>query len=303
MSNTTHLTPPGKSSGWIWVQSDLQLAQPGRAISVLGNAVQDAAGLDIRIDGVWCLGDALCGIREDDLDEVAMASIDLLESLGVPVVYLLGNHEMDVREKSGRNVFPIFNHTAGRPGWHTQAELDDFFFERMCFGTRVCFMGDHADRRPDGTWFVQHHRVAGEGYPHDDSSWNRLRDEIAGAVEPVLTVSHYAYPGGQRPGELIARLLPLPATVITHLHGHAHIGDMVWNREHPYRRENPIDGTTVKQYNISALEDVRSAGSHTAFLRFENGVPVEIRTRCHIERRWVESFSIGGAGARVSPND
>ena len=303
MSKTIRLTPHGKTDGWIWVQSDLQLAQPGRAISVLGNAVRDTGELDIELDGVWCLGDALCGVKEADLEEVATASIDLLESLGVPVVYLLGNHEMDVRQTSGRNVFPILERTAGRPLWHVQPDLDDFYFERMCFGTRVFFMGDHADRRADGKWFVQHHRVKGDGYPHTDASWNGLRESIRAASEPVLTVSHYAYPGGQRPGELIAQLLPLPDTVVTHLHGHAHIGDMVWNSERPYQRKNPIDGTAVKQYNISALEDVRSPGSHTAFLRFESGVPAEIRIRCHHEKRWVETFSIGSAEAPVSPND
>jgi hypothetical protein len=283
---------PHRTDGWIWVQSDLQLAQPDLARQVLGNAVADMHELGLALDGIWCLGDAHCGKHEPHLDEVAEASVGLLESFGVPIAYLLGNHEMDLRDH-GVHRWPLYERVAGRPLWHTQARLDDFYFERRCFGMRVVFLGDHADPGPAGTWYVQHHRVKGTGYCHCDGEWQRLRQRLAASPEPVLTVSHYAYPGGQRPGELIARLLPLPATVVGHCYGHAHIGDMVWNKERPYQRENPIDGSAVRQYNISALETARSAGSHSALLRFQDGILRDIRIRCHLEKAWLESFPVG----------
>ncbi len=281
----TSMTPEGKRDGWIWVHSDLQLSEPQLAISVLGRAVEDVESLGIPLDGIWNLGDSLCHRDEKALDEVATASLGLLERLGVPIAYVMGNHEMDLADAGCRR-FPLYELARGRPLWHVQERLSDMAFVRDCFGMRVFFTGDHAD--PDGQWLTIHNwPTPVEPYPYLDEGWKKFRAAIAASSKPVLTAGHYAYPGGQRPGDFMRRLLPLPTTVRTHFHGHAHIGDLVWNKESPYQREHPIEGSTVRQYNISALENVRSAGSHSAFLQFRDGLLSAIRVRCHETKAWV----------------
>jgi calcineurin-like phosphoesterase family protein len=278
-------TPEGKRDGWIWVHSDLQLSNPQTAISVLGRAVEDVESLGIPLDGVWNLGDSLCHANEANLDEVASASVELLERLGVPIAYVMGNHEMDLA-LSGCWRFPLYERVKSRPLWHVNEQLSDMGFVRDCFGMRIFFSGDHAD--PDGKWMVIHDwPTPVEPYPNLPEGWQRFREAIVSSPKPVLTVSHYAYPGGQRPGDLRRRLLPLPETIRAHFHGHAHIGDLVWNKEFPYRRENPIEGSHIHQYNISALENLRSEGSHSAFLHFRDGVLRTIRVRCHENKTWV----------------
>jgi hypothetical protein len=77
-----------------------------------------------------------------------------------------------------------------------------------------------------------------------------------------------------------------------HLHGHAHIGDLVWNKENPWQRENPITGDARKQFNISALETARTPGSHSALLELYSDGAIKLRIRCHLEKKWVEEFRI-----------
>ncbi|MEX0653915.1 MAG: metallophosphoesterase family protein [Phycisphaeraceae bacterium] len=286
---------PGRTSGAVWVQSDLQLGRPALAREVLANAVADMEALDEPVDAIWCLGDALVGSREADLAEVAAACIELLESFDVPICYVMGNHEMDLR-CTGTRCYPLYEQVAGRPLWHTMAKLEDPWFERQCLGCRAVFFGDHAD--PAGQWLTQHHglKPTDATYPHT-AAWPRLRDRLARAAEPVVFAGHYAFPGGQRPSDLMGQLLPLPETVRLHLHGHAHIGDMVHNREHPWRRNNPITGQPQRQYNISALETARSPGSHSALLRFDAGEPARLDIRCHLQQQWVERFELTGRPA------
>lgn len=298
MSNTDetqllNFTRPHETSGWIWVQSDLQLDKPAEAERVLSRAVADMAtlnGKEFSISGIWCLGDVLCGSNEEDLHEVALDCIEKLETFSVPVAYVLGNHEMDVRSGKGRAVYPLYEYARKRPLWHVQENLEDPWFERRCFGLRVIFFGDHAQSGAEG-WYVQHHGIRSKGYPYKDA-WTELHKTMQMLREPLLTASHYAFPGGQRPGELMQKLIPLPASVITHLYGHAHIGDMVWNGERPYQRCNPITASDTLQYNISALEDVRSPGSHSALLYIENSIPRLLRIRCHQKKEWIEEFSL-----------
>ncbi len=110
---------------------------------------------------------------------------------------------------------------------------------------------------------------------------------------PVAIASHYALPGGQKPSGLMARLLPLPENVKLMLHGHAHIGDLVWNKDNPWQRDNPVEGHALRQFNISALETLRSPGSHSAVLGLSPSGLFSLRIRCHQERAWLDSFPLG----------
>ena len=282
------------SAGCVWIHSDLQLAEPKLAHEVLAAAVDDVLDLKLDLGGVWCLGDALCGKNEEALDEVAAINIAQYERLAAPVCYVMGNHEMDLRRNAIRR-YPLYELASQHPQWHTMPALDDFYFARRFFGTLVVFMGDHA-ARDGGPWWTTHGLLQDlpgiPAYPHQPHVYEALREAMANEPGPVVTASHYAYPGGQRPSAMLRQLLPLPESVRLHVYGHAHIGDLVHNKHRPYQRENPIDGQSLLQYNISALETRRSAGSHSAILEFENGAPARLRIRCHLERRWTESFEL-----------
>lgn len=277
----------------IWINSDLQLNQVDLARTVLRNAVEDVLSLDLPLVEAWCLGDALVGSDLDALETVADESVALYERLGVPIAYVMGNHEMDLKRATGMDRFPLYERVKDRAGWHTMESLSDFYFVREVLGHKVVFMGDHAAE--DGSWFTSGGILRGEmkdQYPHLPAGYAALREAIAVSDKPVLTVSHYALRGGQRPSKLLDALLPLPDSVRAHFHGHAHIGDMVWNKDNPWERVNPIEGSQVLQFNVSALETLRSPGSHSAVLTFRQDGSLWVRFRCHLEREWIREWVI-----------
>ncbi len=275
----------------IWIHSDLQLNLPERAEAILSQSVDDLVQLGIQPDEVWCLGDAVCGGQESTLCEVAQINLHHLRRLGAPVFYVMGNHEMDLKRLDNRNRFLLREQAASDPLWH-MAPLESPYLLRKHGETLIVLMGDHAAE--DGSWWTSHGLVHGEHgrYPHLPETYRELRRIIDTHAGQVIIASHYAFPGGQRPSRLMGHLLPLPPNVALHLHGHAHIGDLVHNKEYPWRRENPIDGETIHQYNISALESVRSPGSHSALLEFGACGPITLRIRCHAKRQWLEEFSV-----------
>jgi calcineurin-like phosphoesterase family protein len=266
----------------IWVHSDLQLARPAEAEEVLTRAVDDMLQLSLPLDAVWCLGDAICHTDEAALDEVARINMAQLRRLNAPVYYVMGNHEMDLMNK-GIARFPLWERAAQDGQWRVGA-LEDFYFWEEFGNFMVVFMGDHAAR--DGSWWTSHGYANGQSYSHTVMQYEALRRRMERFSGPVIIASHYAFPGGQRPAPLMERLLPLPSNVVLHLHGHAHIGDLVWNKENPWKRANPITGDARHQYNISALETARSAGSHSALLELYPDSTVSLHIRCHLREEW-----------------
>jgi len=207
----------------------------------------------------------------------------------------MGNHDMDLRRTSHLNRFPLFERASQEANWHTAEKLEANFFARRMGNCLVFFLGDHAD--PEGSWFTTHGGVSGrapQSYPHSPESYTQLSRAKGEYPGLVIVCSHYALPGGQKPSSLMAQMLPLPANVCLCLHGHAHIGDLVWNKANPWQRHNPVPGHQLNQINISALETTRSPGSHSAFLEIGLGGPIRLRIRCHVERKWVETFQLGG---------
>lgn len=286
--------PARETTARVWVISDIQQSAPADALATLSAAVDDMLAESPGLDAVWCLGDALRGPDEADLEQVADIFIRQLARLGLPVCYLLGNHDVDLKRMTGTDRHPLWERALKEPGWHTMERLDAFFFVRRIGGCAAVFMGDHA--APDGSWFTTHGGVSGkapERYPHDEASYAKLSRAMAEFDGPVVIASHYALPGGQKPSGLMARLLPLPDNVKLVMHGHAHIGDLVWNKDNPWQRDNPVTGQPLRQFNVSALESVRSPGSHSAVLEIAPGGPSRLRIRCHQERKWVDTFSLG----------
>jgi hypothetical protein len=282
---------PGKTAARIWVHSDLQLSKPQLADKVLSDAVEDILSLDLNLSAAFCLGDALCGKSQPDLHAVAQATLRHNARLNIPICYVMGNHEMDLRRGAGIAQYPLFELAQTTPSWHTLNHISDFFFARKIAGTLVVFMGDHAG--PD--WWTSHGSLQGphpENYPHPPSHFQALRDAIAQYPGPCITVSHYSYPGGQRPSNLQRAMLPLPPNLLTHCYGHAHIGDLVWNKENPWQRDNPVTGQALRQFNISALETDRTPGSHSAILDIDPTGPTTLRIRCHQSKQWLDTFQI-----------
>ncbi|MGI6609951.1 MAG: metallophosphoesterase [Limnochordia bacterium] len=278
---------------YVWISSDLQLEDPEVARSVLMQAIDDVQQLNLPLVGAWCLGDVLVGSKLPALEETAKAVVGLYEQLGVPMRYVMGNHEKDYCRIRGEGRFPFHEQVRDRAGWVTTSSPRDFYFSEPWCGHQVFFFSDQAD--PSGEWIATHHKRPEqwpEGYPNRQELWQAVRREMAASSLPVISVCHYAFPGGQRPSSVLEQLLPLPDTVRCHLYGHAHIGDLVWNKACPWERQHCVAGHDIMQYNISALESLRSPGSHSAFLEFRPTGALQLRIRCHLERRWVACYDI-----------
>jgi calcineurin-like phosphoesterase family protein len=276
----------------VWVLADIQPTSAERARQTLAAAVDDVLQLPERPDAVWILGDALRGPDEGLLAAVAGLFISEIGRLELPVCYLLGNHDMDLSKSRDSNLHPLLDLARGKPGWHLPDPLDGFFFARRFGPCLAVFLGDHAD--PSWRWWTTHggamEKTEG-AYPHSAADYARLSRSMAGFGGPVVVASHYAFPGGQKPSKLIAQLLPLPDNVKLVLHGHAHIGDLVWNKEDPWERDHAVEGQPeLRQINISALESERSPGSHSAFLDLGPQGPFRMRIRCHEQRAWTQEF-------------
>lgn len=290
--NSAPLLPSREPIARVWVISDIQQSEPADALATLSTAVDDILATDLEFDAIWCLGDALRGSDETALDQVADIFIHQLARLNLPVCYLLGNHDVDYKRATDIDRHPLWERALAHPNWHVAERLDDFFFARRIGNCLAVFMGDHA--HSGGDWFTSHGGVSGrtrEGYPHDTASYTRLSQAIADFNGPVVLAAHYALPGGQKPSGLMARLLPLPANVKLALHGHAHIGDLVWNKDNPWQRDNPVTGQPLRQFNVSALETVRSPGSHSAVLELAPAGPISLRIRCHQKHTWTDLLS------------
>lgn len=273
-----------------WIFSDLQFGQDGSDGGTLARAVDDILGEGIKLDSAWLLGDIAYGPNPEIMHRAAEEIPAQMERLGVAVYYVMGNHEMDHLRGEGRVLFPLHAQARANPRWHAAA-VDEFYFTENFGGTLVVFMGDHAAK--DGSWLVSHGGPSDAGvYPHTAGAYAALRKKIIEHGGPVVTASHYALDGGgQRPSELLDALLPLPANVTLHVHGHAHIGDTIWNKGNPWRRNNPIRDSAVRQINISAMEEERSPGSHSAVLTLGPQGPERLRIRCSGEKRWVEDYA------------
>lgn len=283
------LVPDPADSFSVWVISDIQSTNEARARQVIRDATDDILEQNIPLSAVWCLGDALRGPDLELLNLATSAFLSQLSRCGAPICYVLGNHDMDYRNQTGNCHFPLWEGARAEPNWHVQERLEDFYLLRRFGKWLVVFLGDHAD--PAGKWFSTHGIVRGEeSYPYMAEDYAELSRQIGGYDGPVILASHYAFPGGQKPSGLQAQLLPLPANVRALLHGHAHIGDLKWNRDDPWERVHAVEGQSFLQYNISALEPDRSPGSHSALLEFRPSGAVGMRIRCHETKEWVGEF-------------
>lgn len=263
-------------------------------------AVKDFRSLDLPPEQIWYLGDAVEGVRLELLEEMAALQVEKLSAFGVPLRYVLGNHDFDhlMHDRGMSRRTAVFRDAVrGVAGWRTTASVESFNFIDRIGEYTVLFMSDHAD--PCGRWISTHGKVHGDAslYPHGPEAYRKLRDEIAAVPGPVITCSHYAFAGGNRPSALHDQMLPLPGNVRLHLYGHAHIGDAAWAGKDLYRKIAAIDDHPIVQCDIASLEDGRGSAIRSAVLEIynEGSGSIGIYFRNHTTRRWEESLVLDGA--------
>jgi hypothetical protein len=278
-----------------WVLSDLQQARPVEARRGMTTAVDDFRSLDLAPQQIWYLGDAVEGHRLDLLDEMAAMQVEKLSAFNVPVKYVLGNHDFDhlMHDRGLSRRTAVFRDAVRTvPTWRTTATITDFYFLDKIGDYTVLFLSDHAD--PCGRWVSTHGKVHGDasGYPHAPEAYRKLRDDLAAVPGPVITCSHYAFAGGNRPSPLHDQMLPLPPNVRLHLYGHAHIGDKDWAGQNLYRKIAAIDDHPIVQCDIASLEDGRGSAIRSAVLEIYHDGTLALYFRNHTTRRWEESLTL-----------
>ena len=279
----------------VWVISDLQQSIPAQARRCLTAAVEDFRSLELPIDQIWYLGDAVEGSRLDHLEEMAAMQSATLGAFNVPLKYVLGNHDFDFltqdRGVSGRTA--IFRDAVLRvPSWRTTDAIESFYFFDSIGEFTVVFFSDHAQER--GRWISTHGKIHGEQnlYPHSAGAYQAVRDRIAAIPGPVITCSHYAFSGGNRPSALHDLMLPLPPNIRLHLYGHAHIGDAAWAGKDLYRKIAGMDNHPIVQCDIASLEDGRGNATRSAVLEIYRDHSLGVFFRNHTTRRWEESLAL-----------
>jgi hypothetical protein len=281
----------------VWVISDLQQSIPAEARRCLSTAVEDYRSLHLPIEQIWYLGDAVEGAQLDHLEEMAAMQAEVLASFGVPLRYVLGNHDLDLLrlDPGAREPTASFRDAVLRtPNWRTTDSIESFYFIDRIGEFTVAFFSDHAD--PTGRWFSTHGLIHGDAgaYPHDAMAYRRVRDEIAATPGPVITCSHYAFAGGNRPSALHDLMLPLPANIRLHLYGHAHIGDAAWAGKDLYRKIACVDNHRIVQCDIASLEDGRGSATRSMLLEIYADRSLGLYFRNHSTRRWEESLLLDG---------
>lgn len=273
----------------VWLISDLQQSQPAEARRCLSAALDDFVSLDLPPEQIWYLGDAVEGNRLDLLEEMAGMQVEKLSALRAPVRYVLGNHDFDhLRD----NHFESQRHALFRdavlkvPGWKTIEPIDQFYYFDTIGPFTILFLSDHAD--PAGRWYTTHGEVRGDSasYPYTAADYQNLRDQIARIQGPVITCSHYAFAGGNRPSDLMDQMFPLPANLRLHLYAHAHIGDAAWAGKDLYRKIACIDNHPIIQADIASLEDTRGSAIRSAVLEIYEDDSLALYFRNHSTRRW-----------------
>ena len=279
----------------VWVISDLQQANPVTARHCMTAAVNDFRALQIPCEQIWYLGDAVEGRKIPPQHEMTAMQLELLTPLGIPLRYVMGNHDFDAFQyEPGKPVVtPFWDAVSTVPGWKTSARREDFWFQDRLGDYAVFFFSDHA--APDASWICTHgklHRDAAK-YPHNPAAYAAVRTLIQNAGPKVITAGHLSFPGGNRHSDLLAQLLPLPANVLIHFYGHAHIGDEFWVKPNTFRKIAYVEHQKIPQIDVASLENQRADESRSCiFMIMEDGA-MAVAFRDHSKHRWAEVLVLG----------
>jgi len=278
----------------VWVISDLQQSKPAEARRCLAAAVEDFTALDLPPEQIWYLGDAVEGSEQSLLEEMSAMQVRTLSTFNAPLRYVLGNHDFDHLRLTGRPAAVFRDAALAVPGWRTIDPLDRFYYFDRIGPFTVLFLSDHAD--PAGRWYTTHGKVQGAiaAYPYSAAVYRDLRDQIAAIDGPVITCSHYAFAGGNRPSALMDQMLPLPGNIRLHLYAHAHIGDAAWAGKDLYRKIACVDDHPIVQADIASLEDGRGSAIRSAVLEIYEDDSLGLYFRNHSTRRWEDLLVLDG---------
>ena len=277
----------------VWVLSDLQQSIPSEATRCLATAVDDFRSLDMPAEQIWYLGDAVEGHNLAHLDEMAAMQVEVFSTFGVPLRYVLGNHDLDFlrHDKGASGRTAVFREAVlNVPTWRTTDSIESFYFLDSIGQYTVLFLSDHA--HPQNRWASTHGKVHGDyaAYPHDARAYQAVRNQVAASKGPVISCAHYAFAGGNRPSVLLDQMLPLPANLRLHLYGHAHIGDAVWAGKDLFRKIATVDNHPLIQCDVASLEDARGSATRSAILEIYRDGSLGLHFRNHSTKRWEESL-------------
>ena len=263
-----------KAQHTIWLISDLQQSNPVYARRCIDIAMTDYASLGLPAQMIWYLGDAVESDNLSHLREMSWMQVEAFDKLHLPLCYATGNHDYDYacRYTNQMPVLPFYEAVQKKNGWYTTQSCEDYYFTYQFGAYTVYFLCDHIAK--DNKWCVTHGRVkrGSEFYPYTEEDALELRKKIAATPGPVILASHYAFPGGNRQSDMLAKLLPLPSNVRIHFYGHSHIGDFQWGQEHVYRKISWIDWHDIPQINVSSLDNIRGNACRSTFLHiYEDG--------------------------------
>ncbi len=278
----------------VWIMSDLQMDRLEDAAACLDVMRRDFLSLDVAPEAIWYLGDATQKFQTlDEQRAMVRMQCDVLSSFGLPVCFVMGNHDTDYVYRSDcvPPVLPMWEEARRRPGWRTVERMSDCCF-RGTVGEdwAVYFFSDHVDE--DRAWMTKHGEVRGsrEAYPYGDDYLRGLRERIASEERPVIIASHYAFVGGNRPSALQSRLMPLPPNVRMVFYGHAHISDLEVCYESAYKRIGWVDWHDIPQYDVACMENARALYGRSVILHLYEDLSAGVFWRNHSAGRFEECY-------------
>ncbi len=281
-----------KAKHKIWTFSDLQQGNPDYAKECLDVSVADFDAMGRPADMMWYLGDSIEGFGPEHYEHVLQMTdmqIEAFETLGIPLCYVMGNHEIQFSDGMGNlaPIVPIYNEIRNHRNWYTTKDYDDWYFKVPLGEFVVYFIGEHIPYKDDPHFWVTQEMPKSETYLH---KMKQLKDEMESETSPIITASHYSFPGGNRASHPLSDLFPLPANHKIHFYGHAHIGDYEWAMEHAYRRISAIDWHDTPQINVSSFEHIRGNTCRSVFLHIYNDNTMGIFFRDHDNRQFAECY-------------
>ena len=290
-----------------WVISDLQQRIPERSTYCMTTAVSDFQSLNLPVEAICYLGDATEGDNLKFIHEMAAMQVRELAKVDAPVYYAIGNHDFDYffhhQEELNSMTIPFVEYVAQYPQWHIQKDMTDMFYTVDLGDMAIVMLTDHAD--PMGKWYTTHGQVRNDAaaYPYTAEHYQALTEQIHQLGKPVLTMSHYAFPGGNREAPLFRQLMPLPENVRMHFYGHAHIGDAEWAGKDCYRKLSGVDDQAIMQVNVASLENYRGTAVRSALVNVYEDEEIGILFRNHSSHCWDDVLIVRKGDCLRDPMD
>ncbi|MDT8390331.1 MAG: metallophosphoesterase [Lentisphaeria bacterium] len=283
----------------VWIMSDLQQSELTVARQCLTEAITDFQLLDMACEQIWYLGDSVQGADLDVVKQMADMQAELLQSLGIPLTFVCGNHEFDPYWCQQDNL-PLPSSEALEiasrerfmqvPDWRTSERLSDFYFKGTLGDYALFFFPDHA--QPQGSWIASGGKIHGdkEAYPYTIESYKAVTEEIRSIPGPVITAAHNSFAGGLRASPVLNQMLPLPGNVRAHFYGHSHIGEAYWGGPSCFRKLSTVDTQNIPQIDVAALENHRGDAIRSTILEIYKDGTFGVFLREHCRRRWSDAY-------------